>query len=50
MLLYWIVQADEEDAVIENLLVNESLSDHIEVVKKNPDVFPTYRKYTDEKV
>ncbi|NLJ89684.1 MAG: GldG family protein [Clostridiales bacterium] len=50
--IYWIVQADEEDAVIENLLGKyESLSDHIEVVKKNPDVFPTFtEKYTDEKV
>lgn len=50
--IYWIVQADEEDDVIENLLGKyESLSDHIEVVKKNPDVFPTFtEQYTDEKV
>lgn len=34
--IYWIVQADREDAVIENLLGKyESLSGHIEVVKKN---------------
>lgn len=50
--IYWIVQADEEDEVIENLLSKyESLSDHIEVVKKNPDVFPTFaEQYTDENV
>lgn len=41
--IYWIVQADEEDAVIENLLDKyDTLSDHIEVVKKNPDVYPTF--------
>ena len=40
--IYWIVQSGEEDAVIENLLGKyESLSDHITVVKKNPDVYPT---------
>lgn len=46
--IYWIVQADQEDAVIENLLGKyESLSEHIEVVKKNPDVFPTFaEQYT----
>ena len=50
--IYWVVQADAEDDVIENLLGKyESLSDHIEVVKKNPDVFPTFtEQYTDEKV
>ncbi len=50
--IYWIVQADEEDDVIENLLGKyESLSDHITVVKKNPDVYPTFTKdYTDETV
>ncbi len=50
--IYWIVQADQEDAIIENLLAKyESLSDHIEVVKKNPDVFPTFaQQYTDEEV
>ena len=37
--IYWIVQAGEEDDVIENLLGKyESLSDHISVVKRNPDV------------
>lgn len=50
--IYWIVQADKEDAVIENLLSKyESLSSHIDVVKKNPDVFPTFaEQYTDEQV
>ncbi len=50
--IYWIVQADEEDDVIENLLGKyESLSDRIEVVKKNPDVFPTFaEQYTEESV
>lgn len=48
--VYWIVQAGKEDAVIENLLDKyESLSDHITVVKKNPDVYPTFTEtYTDE--
>ncbi|MGN0266999.1 MAG: Gldg family protein, partial [Lachnospiraceae bacterium] len=50
--IYWVVQADEEDDVIENLLGKyESLSDHIQVVKKNPDVFPTFaEQYTSESV
>lgn len=50
--IYWIVQADAEDDVIENLLSKyESLSEHIEVVKKNPDIYPTFTKqYTQETV
>ena len=50
--IYWIVQADMEDSIIENLLGKyESLSSRIEVVKKNPDVFPTFaEQYTDEDV
>lgn len=50
--IYWIVQADQEDDVLENLLSKyESLSDHISVVKKNPDVYPTFaQQYTDETV
>lgn len=50
--IYWIVQADQEDSIIENLLAKyDSLSEHIEVVKKNPDVFPTFaQQYTDEEV
>ncbi len=50
--IYWVVQSGEEDEVIDNLLSKyESLSEHIEVVKKNPDVFPTFAgQYTDETV
>lgn len=50
--IYWIVQSGEENDVIENLLSKyDSLSDHIKVVKKNPDVFPTFAKqYTDKTV
>lgn len=50
--IYWVVQSDEEDSVIENLLAKyESLSDHIKVVKKNPDVYPTFaEQYTSEEV
>jgi ABC-2 type transport system permease protein len=50
--IYWIVQSGEEDEIIENLLGKyDSLSDHIEVVKKNPDVYPTFaEQYTDETV
>lgn len=50
--IYWIVQADQEDSVIENLLAKyESLSEHIKVVKKNPDVYPTFAsQYTSEEV
>ncbi|MCI8417066.1 MAG: GldG family protein [Lachnospiraceae bacterium] len=50
--IYWVVQSGEEDAVIENLLSKyDSLSEHIEIVKKNPDVFPTFaEQYTKETV
>ena len=50
--IYWVVQADKEDEIIENLLGKyESLSSRIDVVKKNPDVFPTFtEQYTDEDV
>jgi ABC-2 type transport system permease protein len=50
--IYWVVQSGQEDSVIENLLAKyESLSDHIKVSKKNPDVFPTFtEQYTDEEV
>ena len=52
MTIYWIVQADQEDTIIENLLGKyDGLSSHIDVVKKNPDVFPTFaEQYTDEEV
>ncbi|MGN1016173.1 MAG: GldG family protein [Faecousia sp.] len=50
--IYWIVQSDQEDSIIENLLSKyESLSPHIDVVKKNPDVFPTFtQQYTDQQL
>ena len=50
--IYWIVQADQEDSVLDNLLSKyESLSDHITVVKKNPDVYPTFaQQYTEEEI
>ena len=50
--IYWVVQSGEENQVIENLLSKyDSLSDHITVVKKNPDVYPTFaEQYTDETV
>lgn len=46
------MQSGEENDVIENLLSKyESLSDHIEVAKKNPDVYPTFtQQYTSESV
>ncbi len=41
--IYWVVQSGKEDEVIENLLGKyEGLSSHISVVKKNPDVYPTF--------
>lgn len=50
--IYWVVQSDKEDEVIENLLSKyESLSSHITVTKKNPDVYPTFTaQYTKEDV
>lgn len=50
--IYWVVQSDKEDEVIEDLLGKyESLSSHITVTKKNPDVYPTFTaQYTDEDV
>ncbi len=50
--IYWIVQAEKEDSVIENLLNRyNDLSDYIHVEKINPDVRPTFAaNYTDEAV
>lgn len=50
--IYWVVQSGQEDDVIENLLGKyESLSEHIDVVKKNPDVYPTFtEQYTSQSV
>lgn len=48
--IYWIVQSGEEDAVIEKLLERyESMSEHITVEKRNPDVYPTFaEQYIDK--
>ncbi len=50
--IYWIVQADAEDPIIDNLLSKyDSLSSRVSVVKRNPDVYPTFAaQYTDETV
>ena len=47
--IYWIVQSEQEDSVIENLLAKyDSLSEHLTIVKKNPDTYPTFaQQYTD---
>ena len=50
--IYWIVQADQENKIIENLLSKyDSLSEHIKIIKKNPDAHPTFAaKYTDKEI
>lgn len=50
--IYWVVQAGKENDILENLLAKyDSLSEHISVVKKNPDVYPTFaEQYTSETV
>ena len=50
--IYWIVQQGQENTVIEKLLgIYEALSDHITVVKKDPDQYPTFaEQYTDGSV
>ncbi len=50
--IYWVVQSEQEDSIIENLLSKyDSLSSYIQVVKKNPDVFPTFAaQYTEDDV
>ena len=46
--IYWIVRSGYEESYIETLLDQyEGLSDKIKVVKKDPDVYPTFaQKYT----
>lgn len=50
--IYWIVQADAEDTVVEKLLSHyESLSNMVTVEKRDPDVYPTFaQQYTTETV
>ncbi|MBP1554851.1 MAG: hypothetical protein J6U30_02105, partial [Oscillospiraceae bacterium] len=39
----WIVQAGKEDEILETLLNKYvKLSDHLKVVKKNPDIYPGF--------
>lgn len=47
--VYWIVRSGREEKYLESLLSRyQSLSDKIHVVKKDPDVFPTFtQQYTD---
>lgn len=41
--IYWVVQSGEEDAIIEKLLERyNDLSEHVEVVKKDPDAYPMF--------
>lgn len=50
--IYWITQDGEEDSIVEKILDRyRDLSDHLSVVKKNPDQYPTFaEQYTDEEV
>lgn len=50
--IYWITQAGKEDDILENLLNKyDALSEHISVIKKNPDIYPTFaQQYTEEPV
>ena len=47
--IYWIVQSGYEDATLETMLsYYEGLNNKLDVVKKDPDVYPTFAtKYTD---
>ena len=50
--IYWICQAGEEDDVIESLLNKyDSLSEHLNVIRKDPDIYPTFAsQYTSSTV
>ena len=50
--IYWVTQENKEDSVVEKLLnVYDALSDNLTVVKKNPDIYPTFAaQYTTENV
>lgn len=47
--IYWITQSGKEDGITEKVLdLYSALSSHVSVVKKNPDVYPTFAsQYTD---
>ena len=41
--IYWIVQDGQEDVTLERLLERyEAMSDKIDVIKRDPDVYPTF--------
>ena len=50
--VYWIVQQGREDSTVETLLNRyESLSDRLSVVRKDPDVYPTFaQQYTGDQL
>ena len=50
--IYWIVQQGQEDTNVEMLLSRyESLSDEIQIIRKDPDVYPTFvQQYSSEGV
>ncbi|MBE5947583.1 MAG: hypothetical protein E7261_00995 [Lachnospiraceae bacterium] len=50
--IYWVVQNGSEDTTIETLLNRyKSLSNKISVVKKDPDVYPTFvKQYTSDEI
>lgn len=47
--VYWIVQQGKEEPMVETLLSRyKELSEHLKVVKKDPDVYPSFaQRYTD---
>lgn len=50
--IYWIAQSGAENSALETMLQRyEGMSGHIKVVKKDPDVYPTFaQQYTDEEI
>ena len=50
--IYWVVQSGYEDTTVETLLNRyKSLSSKVSVVKKDPDVYPTFvKQYTSEDI
>ena len=50
--IYWIVQAGQEDTTVSTLLGRyESLSKKVNVIKKDPDVYPTFAsQYTSDRI
>lgn len=50
--IYWIAQSGAENSALETMLQRYAgMSSHIKVVKKDPDVYPTFaQQYTDEDI